>query len=505
MFTPNTVVRLLENVDITNSYVNTFSFSTKSEQASFFINKTKFAFTDLTHQRTNGKVRLEVNIESLWNVSYMMFQNSNFGTKWFYAFITNMKYINDYTTEIDFEIDVMQTWLFDTDIKDCYIEREHVSNDTIGKHLLDENLDIGDPIVKESSTSISIEDLTYVLVTSVDENLQQVQGDVYTGVYNGLAFYASDDITYLNNVIDILDTDGKANALVAIFTMPKNLVHTISDTDRKVQPSDSSWFELDGVDKPYDNLDGYIPKNNKMFVYPYNYLEVTDHKGNNRIYKYEYFSDPIACQFFMTCNVAPNPTVFLTPYDYNNIYQNAQESMSLSDYPLCAWNSDVYANWLAQNQVSNAVKVGGSLLSLGVGIATANPIAIGGGVLGVASSIGSFKDVSVRPPEQKGSMSGGGNVARGTQTFGFLKKTVRYAYARIIDNYFSRFGYKVNEVKTPNLKSRQNWNYIKMHEVNIFGNIPNQHMKKIHSIYKEGITFWHSDNVGNYSLSNPII
>ena len=38
----------------------------------------------------------------------MMFQNSAYGDKWFYAFITSVEYVNDVTSNISFEIDVMQ-------------------------------------------------------------------------------------------------------------------------------------------------------------------------------------------------------------------------------------------------------------------------------------------------------------------------------------------------------------------------------------------------------------
>ena len=34
----------------------------------------------------------------------------------------------------------------------------------------------------------------------------------------------------------------------------------------------------------------YTPKNNKCFVYPYNYLFVSNNQGSNNIYKYEDFN-----------------------------------------------------------------------------------------------------------------------------------------------------------------------------------------------------------------------
>lgn len=54
-----------------------------------------------------------------------MFQNKNFGTKWFYAFIRNKEYANDENTIITFEIDVFQTWQFDIEYLKSFISRSH--------------------------------------------------------------------------------------------------------------------------------------------------------------------------------------------------------------------------------------------------------------------------------------------------------------------------------------------------------------------------------------------
>ena len=70
-----------------------------------------------------------------------------------------------------------------------------------------------------------------------------------------------------------------------------------------------------------------------------------------------------------------------------------------------------------------------------------------------------------------------------------------FIYAQMPEAFtdaYNSFGYKVNVLKLPELYSRENWNYIKCHEVNIFGNIPNVYLKKIHEIFKNGVTYWHN-------------
>lgn len=86
--------------------------------------------------------------------------------------------------------------------------------------------------------------------------------------------------------------------------------------------------------------------------------------------------------------------------------------------------------------------------------------------------------------------------------FYVLIKTVREEYAEQLTNYFKMFGYKVNKLEIPNTKSRENYNYIKTIDANIIGNIPSNDLSAIKGIFDKGVTIWHTDAVGDYSLSN---
>lgn len=92
---------------------------------------------------------------------------------------------------------------------------------------------------------------------------------------------------------------------------------------------------------------------------------------------------------------------------------------------------------------------------------------------------------------------------RGRNGFSFYKMSIKQEYAKIIDNFFSMFGYKVNEVKIPNVTGRQNWNYVKTIDANILGDIPQEDMQKLKDIFNSGVTFWHNPNTFlDYSQSN---
>lgn len=76
-------------------------------------------------------------------------------------------------------------------------------------------------------------------------------------------------------------------------------------------------------------------------------------------------------------------------------------------------------------------------------------------------------------------------------------------YLKIIDDYFTMYGYKVNSVKIPNITGRPNWNYVKTINANILGNIPQEDIQELKNIFDNGVTFWHNpDTFLDYSQNN---
>ena len=68
------------------------------------------------------------------------------------------------------------------------------------------------------------------------------------------------------------------------------------------------------------------------------------------------------------------------------------------------------------------------------------------------------------------------------------------------------YGYKVNDVKTPNITGRTNWNYVKTIGCNIVGDVPQDDMQKIKDIFNNGVTLWHNPSTFlDYSQSNNIV
>ena len=134
----------LLNVPIESDYKDTLYFSNKDAQYNYFYSRLYKAYPDCSYQRKDQIIRIEAHIDSLYkNCNYVMYQNTAYSNKWFYAFITDMEYINDGRTNIKIQTDVLQTWMFDYTIKSSFIEREHPISDEIGEHTIPEDLNIG--------------------------------------------------------------------------------------------------------------------------------------------------------------------------------------------------------------------------------------------------------------------------------------------------------------------------------------------------------------------------
>lgn len=173
---PDTIVRVLKNCPLDNTYDHTIYFSNKSAQTTYFSGLTAFTFPKVTYNRLNqGQIKIQQKAENLYNCNYIMYQNTGFGNKWFYAFITSIEYISNDVSLITFEIDVMQTWFFDVTLEQCFVEREHVMDDTIGANIQPEPVDLGEYVYGGFSSSGHCETPCAVLMNNVGSSGEEIQ------------------------------------------------------------------------------------------------------------------------------------------------------------------------------------------------------------------------------------------------------------------------------------------------------------------------------------------
>lgn len=510
---PNTVIRILRNCPLDTTYEHTIYFTSESGQVSYFQGLTKYTLTQQSYQRVKrGYMRVAIQAESLYDCNYLMFQNSSFGNKWFYAFIKSVEYVNNVTSEIEFEIDVMQTWFFNYTLGMCFVEREHAMNDNIGANTVPENLEFGEYVADDfDGTNILGSKSIVVASTFTGEDLKNISGTVYSGIYSGAYYNVFPNTTAgaiaVNELLQRVSDKGKTDGIISVFLMPTAMIGEQLESARSYEISKT---------KNTTSIGGYIPKNKKLFTYPYNFLYVTNLQGNSGAFPYEFFSGD-SCTFGMSGDFTCNPGVVLYPTNYKGVPANFDEKMVLTGWPQCTYNTDVFKAWLAQNSASMGVSTIGGALGTGArammaasvaGPVGAGAIAVGAGIsiaTNVANTLAQVYEKSIMPRQSHGSLGGTTLAAVGLLDFAFMHKHIKPEFAEIIDNYFSMYGYATHKVKIPNRSGRPYWNYVKTAGAAITGSVPADDMAKIVSIYDRGITFWKSGaNVGKYNLDNSI-
>ena len=552
----------LLDVPMEDDLKNTIYFASASAQQTYFQGAIGKTYTNVSYQSDTRTFRCPDQIDTVRQYNYIMFQNTAYSNKWFYGFIKSMTYVSDGYTDVIFEIDPLQTFMFDITVKASFVEREHVNDDTLGKHTVPEGLETGEYVNAGAITEIlgtTVYDVYGVIgVTTVNKTtaegssvtISTTPSTTLNGMPNGLVYllvdiwdaYSGLATNNINQVIKVYDNAGMADAIQCIFVLPKSCFGTGGTTDsvtltgtNSVNYSVTATVSIPNGSNTALKISettftmnqspwgsGFV-KNNKMLTYPFNCLVATNNAGADTVYKFEDFTTPTSIKFNTYSAITPGGSVKLVPQEYKNtngtgLGVDLSYSLTGGKYPMCSWVNDYYTNWLTQNAVNMEVKWTGAMVHGVAGTlsgALAGPV---GMLMGATSGITNIYDTlqsmrvenyqaQLTPDQAKGNLNSGDvNWSLNKTCFTLVQRMIKPEYAKIIDNYFSMFGYKINEVKVPNVAHRQNWWYTKTVGANIVGNVPNEQMTKIKEAYDNGITFWSNPaNFLDYSVSNGIV
>lgn len=520
--TPDSTIRLLK-LPLRLEDTNQLTFTSLTAQTNFFLGITGYlSDSNLSYIRKDGVIRVgtssSITYEDVLEYNYVMYQNTHYDSKWFYAYITNVEYKNDGCTEISIETDVFQTWMFDIIYLTSFIEREHVDDDTLGKHTVPENLEHGEYISNGFEYNNALDNTSYVLlatkrVDGTDPNPKATCiGDMPFAGY----IYVFNNLTALTNIIDAYGVD--QSNIYAVYSVPSyavaNTVYTTDATESPYRalniPANSSQLSVSKL----TTLNGYSPINNKVKCFPYTYLLVSNNNGQSNVLQYERFSTSY-CGFALNSIATVGSDNKLVPLSYDGNNYDEQNALMSGKWPTLSWSQDMFTNWLSQNAVNIGIGqatsvlsiIGGTALIATGGGAVAGAGLIAGGIGGIASSLAQQYQHSMDPNSFKGNVNGGSiNIDSSRNGFFFYKMSIKSEYAKIIDNYFEVYGYKVNRIGTPHIHVRTYWDYCKTINVHLNGNIPEKDMIKLRQLFNNGCTFWHDpSHFMDYSLTNSII
>lgn len=650
---PNSEVRLIKNVPFSNNYKNVIQFNDKTSQENYFKGLPNILADDFKYVRNNGTIKVPYYRDEILEYNYLMFKNKTYGDKYFYAFITNISYINPNTSAISFELDVFQTWFMDVEFKPSYVEREHCqrwnSDGTPVINTIPEGLDYGSEYVYKGHTrlydktnnnkikwlviasTIDEEDLVgeypefqycfssqalcnnivFIVVpmfeygvadnwtlngTALPSATEILRAFRYGSnlVKKGVACYVTDYLPCWYTVTSVSGTLAVSSKEINIYTaeygreINGNLTK-VTNIDLPIMsiPSDDdiqneTWsFEL--IDDKYKYLKNGITES-KLLMYPYSYNLLTDLQGDEFIVKNEYnqsknIAVDIRCALGVSNNVAYTIQGYLNSNAIGNelylrngiINKNTNRLTIVDDYAAAyaqgnmntieqninatkqqsALNNQIAQNTANTNTAITDTRNRANMLNAGLG-AVGGTIgsAILGAPLAAASAVQGMSNVvqtgvsnmaNSRVTELENENMIANTAARGELAnqqavagamakvqdakatadnvtlqggdtyfnYGYENlgvKLISYQitpeYIDLLQDYFGKYGYKVHKVKIPNIHTRENWNYIQTVGANIVGNIPQMFIEALEQLFNQGITIWHTTDVGNYNLSN---
>lgn len=285
--------------------------------------------------------------------------------------------------------------------------------------------------------------------------------------------------------------------------------------------------------------DGYTTvTESKLLMYPYTLLVADDFRGNRQIYKNEYINNTqLNIVFKGGMGTSNNVTYGID--DYNFAFDNSNAPFpkdKISDESALINNNandvpvivDMLSAYLQGNKNSlanqkNAITFDMNMGMVGSGLGLLGS-ALSGNALGVASSVSGAvkgggdgllkmqgmlakqKDIANIPPSiAKMGSNTAYSFGNGFNGLYLIKKQIKPEYITKLTSFFNMYGYKMNEVKYPNFHTRENWNYVQTQNCSIQADFNNEDLNEMKSIFDAGITLWHNDDIGNYTLTNGVI
>lgn len=587
---PTSGLIYLLNVPFDSGYKNVIDFESYKAREKYMLSRRltdpsglhiAYAYDDCQYLRRDGVLKVPVHIDNLYRCNYLMYKNPYYSDRWFYCFVTDQRYINDNCTALKIETDVYSTWILDTQIGESFVEREHAMTDKPGDNLIPEGLEIGQPVCVDFKNMYDeLSPVACVAFKGKTIGSYTIKQDVgsYNGIPSSIPFLITSK-TRFHQLITNINSAGQGDQIFTAFLLPTLCVAKfIHDNQSGIDgpkafaqlPFDYRESDEDhiiSIDKPQTN-NGYTPRNKKLLTYPYCYLGFNPPNGSPKIYKFEYFNDPITkdtVNFRFISEINPNPSVVGIPQYYQGQQYNVSQSVTINGYPSISYKNDYFNSWLAQNsQIVNlsvdrnnfnydmnfrrneiAREKEANIRQAGIIAAAAsgaNALMAGNvnsainrtaqGIYGAFNSDLNTRDLILSANQDAGNhfydiqalaaqvekqsmlpdtgtLSSSNSTLLGYSFFQwscFVTYGLRKDMLERIDRYFDMFGYQTNMLKIPNTTGRKYWNYVKTVNINMTGSIPLSDLNKLKAAFNNGITIWHDpDFYGTYVKDNSIV
>lgn len=493
----NSVICIAKDIKIDRQYKNTLALS-QAQIQSLCQTKATYFGDNYSFIRTENRIKVQAPFSQLFESNYCYIINQ--GVLQFF-FVVDVKYISDATTEIIVEEDVLTTYKHKGFI-DAYCERQHPQTDELYANTIEEPVSPSNHKQNGDAYLVNCNPVQLVAVYTEMKNGNtnyEWNEEFHMGTFLSHYYYDMSDA----GMLELLDDynryyvgPGKGDDLLGVLYVPAIASTTNPIVIELPQPTD---------------IHGYVPKNNKIFNFPYCIVQFTNNTGSTLELKPELFGNRI---FHTICmHVGTDAQAFCYPISYMGRPNNYEYGLMITNYPQLPVTKDGFLEWAGATARRLNEGMIGSLVTMGLSIPMA---AVTGGfslAAGAAALGGIVQDLSAAAahvddtPDTIRGQAGGDIVSLISQKYKFRIETLALTreQAEVVDDFFTRFGYAQSNRMPINVTNpRFHCHYVKTvaGECVVQG-IPQEKADIINAAFNGGITFWDSnENVGNYNLKS---
>ena len=216
------MIILLKGYPYDNSYNYIKLFSNKTAQDNYFDGLEQIVVDENNYVRDNNQIKIGFNYDYLVNegVNYLIFNN---GHKDIYAFITKKEYISKDVTMLHYEVDVLNTYLFDFTLKESYVERKVCDINEVSD--FDEGLNFGEHIIESDTVMLNKNCEYFALFNGIKEQVPIYEDNVLKSVVD-LPYSTSKPTTKIDGI------------LYPLYFMPLSQTYSPPTREELYPPSD---------------------------------------------------------------------------------------------------------------------------------------------------------------------------------------------------------------------------------------------------------------------------
>ena len=518
---PNGKVIVLSGVPVDPTQTDVPWFVSAGAQESFFKGFTLKTYSKVSFMRVNTSVpqsaqgntgsprtastiRVPTNAAELYSANYLMFQNTSYSNKWFYAFVETVNPLSDNATEITYQIDDMQTWQFDFTVGACPLKREHIkaSDDKIGANVVGEPFNLErQPIILQREISETVNAL--LVVTNPVGDAAAENPYAIGGFKTGAEILGFTDqstmVTKITEYVSKKNISGILTALSCAFapTSPKVIELPVSSLYFPSTTTQANVYAYSDV------------KNKKLLTAQFiqAYCETSD--GTNKEWKIEGFVDKSKCSFEVSIGGLPWMWSVI-PVGFFNVHTRQVERLCGELSEVIPFGGSAFATLTGTAWLKALGNVSASAL-MGLKVGGLKGAAIAGGARTLAE-IGGIWQAYTSPTRSRGvagNPSGllGSALVNNVAGAYFGYSAITADEAKDIDEFFTYYGYATDGCHVPNglySNKRSVFNYVQTDGC-IFSasSCPADSASNIKKIFDKGVRLWHdTSKIGTVVTDN---